>query len=74
MKLLKVANEYTKKMDLFDFAFLKICLFSGGVMVGSTIPKKKSKCVFKFSFFIFLFTYCTLMTKFVAMFVKEKEY
>lgn len=73
MKLLNIAKSYTKKIDILDLVFLKLCLFSSGVMIGTSIPKKKSKSAFKFSFFIFLITYCTLMTRFITVLVKEKE-
>ncbi len=51
---------------------LKFCLFSIGILVGTSIPSKKKKPVNIIAVIVFLATYIPLMSKFVPILL-EKE-
>lgn len=62
-ELLNYANGYIRKMNVSDFAMLKVCLFSLGLLVGLAIPKKHKKKAAGIAATTFAFTYAPLMTK-----------
>lgn len=71
-QLFKKANRYLKTCDWKDMTLLKFCLFSIGILVGTSIPSKKKKPVNIIAVIVFLATYIPLMSKFVPILL-EKE-
>ena len=39
-KLIELGNLYASKSDWKDFALVKFCLFSMGLLIGTNAPKK----------------------------------
>lgn len=66
-KLIAYANEYAKNSDWKDFALLKLCLFSAGLMIGVALPKKMRKPFAFAAMGIFIATYVPLMVKFLRL-------
>lgn len=62
-KLFELGNRYAKESDWKDFALVKFCLFSMGVIVGVNIPDKYKKAAAMTAFCVFLETYIPLIAK-----------
>ncbi len=62
-KLLDLGNRYAKESTWIDFAAVKFCLFSMGLMVGIRLHEKCRKVVTGVSAAVFLATYIPLMAK-----------
>lgn len=73
MKLLEYGNQYAKETDWKDFALVKFCLCSMGIMIGTQVTPKHRKKVIAFSAMVFLITYIPLMAKFFKI-VFEKNH
>lgn len=71
--LLGYANMYIERCELKDFALLKICLCSVGIMIGLSIPEKKKKCPLMAAGFIFIFSYILLMAGFFKIIIEERQ-
>ena len=44
-KFFELGNRYAKESNWTDFAFVKFCLFSMGLLVGMKVPEKHKKIV-----------------------------
>lgn len=63
-KLFENANQYVKESDWKDLAFIKFCLCSMGILIGTQVAPKHKKAVVAVSALVFILTYIPLMTKF----------
>lgn len=73
MKVLEYGNQYAKESDWKDFALVKFCLCSMGIMIGTQVTPKHRKKVIALSAMVFLITYIPLMAKFFKI-VFEKNH
>lgn len=71
-KLLAFGNRYASESSWKDYALVKLCLFSMGVMAGTRIPEKHKKKAIKASLCIFAATYVPLMTKVFRIATRKK--
>ena len=62
-KLLSLGNRYAQQSTWKDFALVKFCLFSMGLLAGMHMPEKHKKNVAKAAVFAFSATYVPLMAK-----------
>ena len=60
-KLLDIGNRYAKESTWKDFALVKFCLFSMGVVVGTQIPDKHKKKAIRAAACVFISTYVPLL-------------
>jgi len=65
--LIKCAQKYKSKMNIMDFALLKICLSSIGVLIGLGVPARCKKSVAAGAGIVFASSYIPLMTKFLSV-------
>lgn len=72
-ELFKCAQKYKDRMNLMDFALLKLCLFSMGVLIGVGVPKKCKKRVAISAGVTFAFTYAPLITKLLGIVAEDSE-
>ena len=72
-ELLKYAQKYKERMNLMDFALLKFCLFSAGVMIGVGVPKKCKKRVAIGAGLVFVLTYAPLITKLLGVVAEDSH-
>lgn len=71
-KFIKRCHEYINNMKLYDFALLKFCLISLGMMLGLFVKDKYKKPCFFASFTVFMASYVHIMTEFLeAVFKKD---
>ena len=71
-KLLEFGNRYARESTWKDFALVKFCLFSMGLVAGIFVPEKHKKAAIGVSAAVFAATYIPLMTKvFLLAFRKE---
>ena len=71
-KLFEIAEEYLKKMTIWDMALVKICLLAMGILVGLAIPKRCKKGAGIAAAFIFAVTYVFAVTPFLKT-LEEKR-
>ena len=62
-KLLELGNEYARRSTWKDFAAVKFCLCSIGLMIGMSVPDAGKKLAFGIAVLVFLLTYIPLMAK-----------
>ena len=62
-KLLTLGNRYAQESTWKDFALVKFCLFSMGLLAGMHMPDKHKKNAAKAAIFAFSATYVLLMAK-----------
>ena len=62
-KFFELGNRYAKESNWTDFALVKFCLFSMGLLAGMKVPDKHKKVVVGGALCIFLLTYIPLMAK-----------
>lgn len=62
-ELLELGNRYARKSSWTDFALVKFCLFSMGLIAGTQIKEKCKKPAICAAIFVFLITYIPLMLK-----------
>ncbi len=62
-KLLDFGNRYARKSSWKDFALVKFCLFSMGVVAGIQIPDKHKKKAIRVAACVFISTYIPLMAR-----------
>ncbi len=62
-KLLTLGNRYAQESTWKDFALVKFCLFSMGLLAGMHVPEKHKKNAAKAAIFAFSATYVPLMAK-----------
>ncbi len=72
-ELIGYAQKYKSQMNLADFALIKFCLISIGVLVGLGVPKKHKKKVSAIAGVAFIVTYAPLMTKFLGIVLENSE-
>lgn len=71
--LCKHVKKYKEQMNILDFALLKICLTSMGMLIGIGIPKPcKKKAAICLSA-LFAFTYAPLVTKFLNIVLSDSK-
>lgn len=71
--LWKYAQKYKEEMTIADFALLKVCLFSAGLLAGMAVPKKNKTKAAAWAGTAFLFSYAPLITKFLGIVMKESN-
>ena len=62
-KLLDIGNRYAKESTWKDFALVKFCLFSMGLVAGTQVADKHKKKVVGVAACVFASTYVPLMAK-----------
>lgn len=70
------ADAYLWQSDWRDFALIKFCLFSMGVIAGASLPPKAKKPAIAAAAAVFAATYIPLMVKYgkiVAEMLKSGE-
>lgn len=66
-RIINTANVYVQESDWKDFALVKLCLCSVGLMIGAALPKKAKKPVIFGAMAVFVATYVPLITKFMRI-------
>lgn len=66
-RLLDYGNAYAKSSTWKDFALVKFCLCSLGIIIGCLIPEKWHKKVLTASGIIFIATYLPLIGKLIVI-------
>ena len=61
--LLRIGDKYAENSSWRDFAVVKFCLFSMGLIAGMSIPKKGKKTARAVAGTVFAVTYFPLMAK-----------
>ena len=72
-KLIELGNLYVSKSDWKDFALVKFCLFSMGLLIGINAPKKHQKTVTVLSALVFAVTDVPLMSKLLRIAVEKEK-
>jgi hypothetical protein len=72
-KLLDLGNRYAEKSTWKDFALVKFCLFSMGMIAGSLTPKKHRRKVIGACSAVFSLTYIPLMVKLFRIALKKED-
>jgi hypothetical protein len=72
--LMRTAKKYIKRMDIWDFSLLKICLSAMGILIGIGISDEKKKSVGIVAMFVFIATYIPLIAKYIGVVFEEKQY
>ncbi len=72
-ELIGYAEKFKSQMNLADFALVKFCLISIGVLTGLGVPKKHRKHASAIAGVVFVVTYAPLMTKFLRIVLKNSE-
>ena len=67
--LFKSADAYLQQSDWRDFALIKFCLFSMGVIAGVLMPPKAKKQAVITAAAVFIATYIPLMVKYIKIVV-----
>lgn len=62
--LFRSADTYLQQSDWRDLALVKFCLFSMGVIAGTTLPPKAKKPAIITAAAVFVATYIPLMVKY----------
>lgn len=70
-KLLDLGNRYAENSSWKDFALVKFCLFSMGLMAGMFVKKKYRLPVICASIAVFMATYIPLMKKLFTIALKK---
>ncbi len=65
--LFKSADAYLRQSDWRDFALIKFCLFSMGVIAGVLMPPKAKKPTVITAAAVFIATYIPLMVKYIKI-------
>ena len=72
-RLLDLGNRYARKSSWKDFALVKFCLFSMGVVVGTQIHDKHKKRSIRAAACVFISTYVPLMILVFRIAFKEDQ-
>ena len=62
-EFLELGNRYARESTWKDFALVKFCLFSMGLIAGTCVPKKHKKKAIGVCAAVFAATYIPLMAK-----------
>ena len=71
-KLFALGDRYAEQITWKDFALLKFCICSIGLMIGTFVPKTQRKKVICVSAGVFAVTYIPLMTKLFSIALKKE--
>ena len=71
-KLLAFGDRYAKQSTWKDFALVKLCLFSMGLVVGTLISEQYNRAVIVVAVCVFAVTYIPLIVKMIRV-AREKE-
>ncbi|SDA58768.1 hypothetical protein SAMN02910275_01433 [Butyrivibrio sp. INlla18] len=71
-KFLDLGDQYAKESTWKDYALIKFCLFSMGMIAGTQVPEKHKKKVIIAAACVFVATYIPLMAKVFHIAFKEK--
>ena len=71
--LLALGDRYAARSSWKDFALVKFCLFSMGLIAGTMIPKEKKKPVTAVAAAIFAASYVPLMAKVFRVAAEKDE-
>ena len=71
-KLIDIGNRYAEKSSWKDFALVKLCLFSLGLIAGTQIKEKHKKAFLYVSAAVFFMTYIPLMRKLIGITVSRE--
>ncbi|MEG2176490.1 MAG: permease of phosphate ABC transporter [Oscillibacter sp.] len=72
-RLFESANRYIQSCSWRDFALLKFCLASMGVLIGLSLPAKGKKPAAWVAAAVFAATYIPLMRKFLPFLAPAKR-
>ena len=67
------ANEFVRESDWKDFAVLKFCLLSLGLLAGMQIAERCKKGVRIAASVVFTLTYIPLMVKYLKILIGKSE-
>ena len=68
---LSLGTRYAKESDWKDFALVKFCLFSMGLIAGTTVSEKYKNPVIGTALAVFAATYSPLMAKVFRIALKK---
>lgn len=71
--MFEIGNQYAKESDWKDFALLKLCLCTMGIVIGTQITPKYKKTVIFASIGVFIATYIPLMTKVYKIMARDNS-
>lgn len=71
--LLALGDRYAARSSWKDFALVKFCLFSMGLIAGTMIPKEKKGPVTAVAAAIFAASYVPLMAKLFSVAAEKDE-
>lgn len=71
-KLLAFGNRYAKESTWKDFALVKLCLFSMGLVLGTLVSAQYKRAVIIGAACVFAATYIPLIVKMIRV-AREKE-
>ena len=66
-KLLAFGNRYAKQSTWKDFALVKLCLFSMGLVVGTLVSEQYKRAVIIVAICVFAVTYIPLIVKMIRV-------
>ena len=72
--LLDRADRYAAQSTWRDFALVKICLFSMGVLAGLMVPLRKKKWTALGAGLLFIPTYVLLLRRFLPFLLERDEW
>lgn len=72
-KLLKCTDRNVKEATWKDFALIKLCMGSAGLLVGMATPKKAKKNMAFGAMIVFIATYVPLMLKFLGILLEDRK-
>lgn len=68
------ADRYAAQSTWRDFALVKVCLFSMGVLMGLIVPVRKKKLTALGAGLLFLPTYAILLRRFLPFLLERDEW
>ena len=68
------ADRYAAQSTWRDFALVKVCLFSMGVLMGLIVPVRKKKLTALGAGLLFLPTYVILLRRFLPFLLERDEW
>ena len=71
--LLALGDRYAARSSWKDFALVKFCLFSMGLIAGTMVPKEKKEPVIAVAAAIFAASYVPLMAKVFRVAAEKDE-
>lgn len=71
--LFELGNQYAKESDWKDFALVKLCLCSMGIVIGGQIAPKYRKPATAVAAGVFVATYIPLMAKLFKIMLRKSD-